>query len=265
MDSAKSLVEKTSGYWRDAGIDDGDTLLLHSSMRRTLGRLRELDHTIGMREALEGLVHAVGRSGTLLLPLFNFEFAEGVPFDIRTTPSQMGGLSEAARVRSGTVRTGHPIYSFAVIGHHARLFTGLDNRSGYGPDSPFAILRQLEGSIASLDLEDQHSMTFYHHVEEMLDVPYRHFKTFSGLYTDGDGSSSVREYELFVRRLELGVRTDVNRAGEAMWRMGLYSGDRPLEGSGLRRVDAGAMFEFVRDIIVSGQAEGMLYSIDSET
>lgn len=260
MDIGMTLVKTISAHWRDAGIDDGDTLLLHSSMRRTLGRLRELDETIGMREALEGLVHAVGRSGTLLLPLFNFEFAEGVPFDIRTSPSQMGGLSEAARVRPGTVRTGHPIYSFAVIGNQARLFSGLDNRSGYGSDSPFAILRQLEGSIASLDLEDQHSMTFYHHVEEMLDVPYRHFKTFLGQYTDGDGFSSVREYELFVRRLELGVKTDVNRAGEAMWRMGLYSGDRPLVGSGLRRVDAGAMFEFVRDIIVSGQAEGMLYS-----
>lgn len=259
-----TLTKTISGYWRDAGIVEGDTLLLHSSMRRTMGRLRELDHTIGVGEALEGLVYAMGCSGTLLLPLFNFDFADGAPFDIRTTPSQMGGLSEAARVRPGTVRTGHPIYSFAVIGHHAALFSGVDNRSGYGPESPFAMLRQLGGSVASLDLEDQHSMTFYHHVEEMLNVPYRCFKTFSGRYTNSEGFSSVREYELFVRRLDLGVKTDVNRAGEAMWTEGLYSGDRPLEGSGLRRLDAAAMFEFVRDIIVNGRAEGMLYSVDSK-
>ena len=257
-------MKKVAGYWRDAGVDEGDTLLLHSSLRRTLERLRKQDPSVGVRDALEGLVGALGRSGTLLLPLFNFDFADGEPFDLRATPSQMGGLSEAARVRPGSVRTGHPIYSFAVIGHYAPLFSEIDNRSGYGPDSPFAVLRQLEGSIASLDLEDQHSMTFYHHVEEVLNVPYRFFKTFSGRYTDGDGFSSVREYDLFVRRIEIGVKTDVNGAGEEMWMHGLYSGERPFEGSGLRRVHAGAMFEFVQNIIVAGQAEGLLYSIDAE-
>jgi aminoglycoside N3'-acetyltransferase len=145
-------------------------------------------------------VGALVRSGTPLLPLFSFDFADGAQFDLRTTPSQMGGLLEAARVRPGIVRTVHTIFSLVVIGHYDPLFSGIDNRSGCGPDSPFAVLRQLEGSIASLDLEDRHSMTFHHHAEEMLNVPHRYFKTFLGRYTYGDEFSSVREYDSFVRK-----------------------------------------------------------------
>lgn len=60
-------------------------------------------------------------SGTLLFPSFNFEFTESVPFDIKTTPSHMGALTEAARMHSQAIRTGHPIYSFAAIGAAAEI------------------------------------------------------------------------------------------------------------------------------------------------
>ena len=43
----------------------------------------------------------------------------------------------------------------------------MNNISAYYEESPFAFLARVEGKIASLDLEDQGSMTFYHHVEEM--------------------------------------------------------------------------------------------------
>ena len=125
---------------------------------------------------VQSFLDAVGSEGTVLFPLFNFGFSNGEPFDIRNTPSKMGKLTEAARLRPDAVRTGHPISSFAVIGAQADRFKGVNNRSGYGEDSPFAILRQMNGKIASLDLDDQNSMTFY---------PSRR--------RDGKGSLSVHE------------------------------------------------------------------------
>ena len=71
-------------------------------------------------------------------------------------------LTEIARKRNGAVRTGHPIYSFAVLGQEKKLFDRLINDSGYGDNSPFALIHNLNGKIASLDLDDQNSMTFYH-------------------------------------------------------------------------------------------------------
>ena len=241
--------------WRKCGINPGDVVLVHSSLKRTLQT-----HNTTPQAVMESFLEAVGPDGTVLFPLFNFDFTKGVPFDIRSTPSQMGALTEAARLHPDALRSGHPIYSFAIIGPQAQKFN-VDNFSGYGPDSPFAILRQLDGKIGVLDLEDQNSMTFYHHIEEMHGVPYRFHKKFTGQYTDANGVTSERTYGLFVRDLDKGVTTDVNPMGEILWEKGLYHGDRPKRGIGLRTISANAMYDAVSEVIKAGRALGLLYSI----
>jgi aminoglycoside 3-N-acetyltransferase len=131
-------------------------------------------------------------------------------------------------------------------------------------DSPFAIIREMNGKIAILNLPDQNSMTFYHHVEEMHEVDYRYHKNFTGNYTDESGNTESKTYGLFVRNIEKGVLTHVNPAGELMWQRGLYSGCRPNEGCGLRTVSAEQMYNFVSDIIQSGNAKNILYRIEGE-
>jgi aminoglycoside 3-N-acetyltransferase len=210
---------------------------------------------------LDSFIEGLGEEGTLLLPLFNFDFCSGVPFDIRTTPSQMGALTEAGRLRPGAVRTGNPIYSFAVLGKERERFREIDNFSGYGADSPFGILHQAGGKIAVLDLPDQDSMTFYHYVEQSLSVDYRFHKEFSASYTGWDGVPTDRTYSLFVRKLQDGVVTRVDPMGELLWEKGLYSGDRPGTGSGLRVIDSRSLYEVVADVITKGKARGMLYDI----
>ena len=258
-------VESLANEWLNAGVQAGDVLLVHSSIKRTLRRCMKEGLVIGPQDLLESFLKAVGPSGTLLLPLFNFDFTKGVPFDIRSSPSQMGALTEAGRAHPLAVRTGHPIYSFCAIGHQAEAFRSIDNRSGYGADSPFGLLRAMNGKIAVLDLPDQNSMTFYHHVEEMHEVPYRYHKTFTGPYTDASGATADKTYGLFVRNIEQGVLTHVNPAGELMWQNQLYSGCRPNEGCGLRTVSAQKMYDFVSNIIVTGAAKNLLYRIEGES
>ena len=213
-------------------------------------------------DVLESFLMAVGRkNGTVMLPLWNFGFTKGEPFDIRRTPSEMGALTEAGRLHPNTVRTGHPIYSVAVIGAKADLFRGVRNFSGYGSDSPFGMLHKMDGKIAVLDLDDQNSMTFYHYVEEMNNVSYRFHKTFTGLYTDETGFTDEKTFGLFVRDLGRKVETNVNPTGELLWKTGLYTGSRPLEGDGLRVIPARPLFEVVSRIIQDGRAYGMLYKI----
>jgi aminoglycoside 3-N-acetyltransferase len=250
--------------WRACGIERGDIVLLHSAIGRTMRMVKRIDAAADTHTILKSFLDAVGPEGTLLLPLFNFGFANGEAFDMRTTPSTMGALSETGRQREGAVRTGHPIYSFAAIGADSDAFEGVNNRSGYGEDSPFGMLRAMGGKIAVLDLDDQNSMTFYHHVEEMKAVPYRYFKTFFGPYTAMDGTLSMEAYCLYVRDLTAGVLTHVNRCGEAMWRAGLYKGERPGQGAGLRVIEARAMYDFVAEVIESDRAFGTLYTLAAE-
>lgn len=262
-DPASDAVQQLAEDWRDAGIGDGDTVLIHSSLKRTLRRLLKQKLRVDPLDIVESFRQAAGPTGTVLFPLFCWDFPKGIPFDVRTSPSQMGSLTEAARLYPGAVRTGHPIYSFSVIGAQAELFRGMMNFSGYGDDSCFAKLRELNGKIAVLDLPDQNSMTFYHHVEEMHEAPYRYHKTFRGTYTDWSGDTEEREFGLFVRNIEQGVQTHVDPMGEILWADGLYRGDRPGDGCGLRVIDSNAMFSAVADTLKSGRAEGLLYRIEA--
>jgi aminoglycoside 3-N-acetyltransferase len=210
----------------------------------------------------QSLLHSLGSAGTLLLPLFNFDFPTAKFFDIRNTESQMGVLTELGRLDPKSVRTGHPIYSFAVVGKHAERFRNVDNYSGYGNDSPFALLKELQGKIAVIELTDQNSMTSYHFVEEQNKVDYRYYKEFEGTYIDWEGNERNRKYALYVRDLEKGVKTDVNRMMDHLWEAGLYKGFKPGTGSGMRTITMEDFYRETENIIKAGKAIDYLYSIE---
>lgn len=260
-----AVIHTLADEWRSAGIEQGDMVLVHSSIARTLRRIARMGGGVDPGLIMRSFLAAVGESGTILLPLFNFDFTRGVAFDIRNSPSQMGSFTEVGRHWPGAVRTGHPIYSFAAVGKDAEAFRGLTNFSGYGADSPFGVLHRAGGKIGVIDLPDANSMTYYHYVEECRNVPYRYHKTFTGDYIDNDGMQSVRTFGLFVRNLEQGVQTHVDPMGELLWQKGLYSGFRPGEGCGLRVIPARAMFDEVASVIDQGHAKGLLFEYQSET
>lgn len=260
------IINKLSKEWKKSGINEGDCVLIHSSLKRLIVDYSGLGYELTPTIILESFLKAVGKNGTLMFPLFNFNFPKSKSFDFAETPSQMGALTEVARKYQGSVRTGHPIYSFAVIGYYAELFSKVDNYSGYGIDSPFTSLMNLNGKIAILDLPDQNSMTFYHYIEEFHRVKYRYYKEFSGEYIDETGRASSKTYTLFVRKIEDGVLTEVDLTGELLWKNRIYSGSNPFEGNGLRTANARDVFDFVtKEIINKNKAKGLLYSVKNNS
>ena len=258
----KEIISFLTKKWEESGVKKGDVLLVHSSLRRLLKKVfTELETKVTPQMVYDSLIESVGEEGTLILPLFNFDFPKTNFFDINETPSHMGALTEVARNHKNSVRTGHPIYSFSVRGKHADKFKGIDNKSGYGSDSPFAIIQQLKGRIASIGLSDQNSMTSYHYVEECNLVDYRYFKDFKGEYIDTDGYKSKKTYQLFVRNIEEGVTTDVNRAMDLLCEKNLYTGDKYDQGYGMRTILFEDFFNTVDEIIKKGKAIDYLYSI----
>lgn len=253
-----------SSYWFGSGLEPGDTILIHSSLRRNL-RILNKKFKVTPDDIIDSFLNIVGPKGTLIFPTFNFGFGDGLPFDINETPSHMGILTEIARKRTDFTRTGHPIYSFAVTGFYKELFVNLDNYGGYDVDSPFGLIRKLNGKIGVIDLEEQLSMTFYHHIEEMNNVNYRYHKKFSGLYTNKNGLTETKEYGLFVRDLSRNIVTSINPAGELLWKNNLYSGYRPGISNGFRTINSNDLYDFISDnIIKKGKAEGLLYNILKE-
>lgn len=261
--SKQYIIQLLSKEWQKSGVEKGDVLLVHSSLKKVFLKLiSDHDYKADTQTILLSLIDAVGETGTLLLPLFNFDFGKTRQFDIRHTPSQMGALTESARLFPGAVRTGHPIYSFAVIGKQAYKFEEVKNFSGYGADSPFALLKEMDGKIAIIGLSDQNSMTSYHYVEEMNEVPYRYHKKFTGSYTDNNGHTEEATFNLFVRDIENGVKTDVNRMMDFLWEKKLFKGSKYDEGFGMRTIKMSDFYETVNQIIKEGKAIDYLYSVE---
>ena len=64
------MIQTLAGEWKEAGVQESDVLLVHSSLKRTFRRYLKLGIKITPQDILESFLSAVGPSGTLLLPLF---------------------------------------------------------------------------------------------------------------------------------------------------------------------------------------------------
>ena len=85
------------------GIRSGDGLLVHSAVQY-LGRPQG-----GVGMYLEAIQEVIGEDGTVVVPTFNFAFANGERYDPDETPSQgMGSFSEYVRQHPQALRAAGP-------------------------------------------------------------------------------------------------------------------------------------------------------------
>jgi aminoglycoside 3-N-acetyltransferase len=223
--------------FRNLGLAAGDTLLVHSSYK-SLGPVEA-----GPRSVIDALEAALGADGTLILPTFNFNFNQGQPWDVRTTRSQMGVLTELVRKDPRARRVFHPIYSFAILGKHAEMLGSLRYKSSFERASVFGKLRDLDGKIMVIGLSYTNSMTFFHHVEQMEGVDYRFLKQFTGEVTDWDGTTRTDTFEMLVRNTDMGVITEVDPMGELMEKEGVIQVGR-LGEADVKLMKADEVYEF---------------------
>ncbi len=206
--------------FRGIGVAEGDTLLVHSSYK-SFGPMDG-----GPQTVIHALETALDPEGTLIMPTFNFDFNKGQPWDVRSTPSKMGVLTELVRLDPRAKRVFHPFYSFAILGKHAEMLGSLRYKSSYERNSVFGKLRDLDGKIMVIGLSYTNSMTFFHHIEQMEGVDYRFLKQFTGQVTDWDGTTRTDTFEMLVRDIDKGVITEVNPMGELMEQAGVIKSAR---------------------------------------
>ena len=230
-------------------LEKGDTVLVHSSIMRSLLKFRTPVRMI------ESLLDAVGERGTVVFPVFFFEWCKGKPFDVRNTQGETGALGNAA-LKMGAYRSMNPVYSFAALGHNAREFD-VDNYYMLGVGTPFHVLMMLDAKIAAIDVSDNECMTFIHHVEKCQNARHRFEKMFSGHYTDWMGCTTWKDYSYFVRRLD--VETDLAPMEKILWSDGVYQGNRPYKGDGMRAARARDLYKATAEVIQMNGGENFLW------
>ena len=153
---------------RALGVREGDTVLMHSSMK-SLGTDRPPEYVLDAVQA------AVGDSGTLALPALSYATVnrENPFWDYYGTPACVGLLPETFRHLPGVLRSVSPTHSVCARGAGAEaLVAGQEeDDTPIGPHSPYRRLPELGGKILMLGC-GMGPMTFMHGVEEVAPAPY---------------------------------------------------------------------------------------------
>lgn len=196
--SAKDLMEQLVII----GVRPGDLLLVHSSFDQFVGFEGKATDVNAM------LQQAVGPSGALLMPTMPFRgsaveyVSRARIFDVRTTPSQMGLLTELFRRAPGVLRSVHPTHPVAVWGDRAgELIANHHNaQTPCGRNSPYHRFLESKGKILFLGT-DISVMTFFHYMEDELEtaMPFSPFtrEVFSLLSRDSHGNELVTRTRLY--------------------------------------------------------------------
>jgi aminopeptidase-like protein/aminoglycoside N3'-acetyltransferase len=197
--------------FRSLKLSPGDTIFVHSAYS-SLGRVPGGVEG-GPQTVTDAILEVIGPDGTLIMPTFNYDFLKGVVWDMRTSPSQMGILTELMRQDLRARRMFHPIYSMAAIGEHADELAAHRSNDCFGETTIFKKLRDWDAKILIIGLPYSKSITFLHHCEQVAGVDYRFLKEFHGTAVDAQGKAHETTVTMFVRDVDRGVVLDFEPIG----------------------------------------------------
>lgn len=184
-------------------IKKGDIVYVVSDILSLAVAEREEGIKFDKKLFVDAFLEIVGEEGTIIFPAFNWDFCKGIAFDMRKTPAKTGTLCNYCLTREDFIRTKHPIYSFAVWGKHAKELAAMDPVNSFGEGTIFDFMYEHDAKGFVVGLKPLAGLTFIHHVEQMVGVPYRYDKNFTADYTDMEGNTSTKTYSMYVRDLDM--------------------------------------------------------------
>lgn len=191
-------------------LKKGDNVYVTSDVKQLLYNCMSNGDDTDLNILIDGIIDIIGENATLVFPTFNWTFCKGEPYDHYKTPCKTGSLGKIALKRDDFKRTKHPIYSFAVWGKDKEKLCALNNKSSFGPDSPFNFMVEHGYRNLFIDKDTQHSFVFVHYAEESNGpVPYRYLKDFTADYTDEKGVTRRATYSMNVRNLGMDVENTI--------------------------------------------------------
>jgi aminopeptidase-like protein/aminoglycoside N3'-acetyltransferase len=171
-----------TGALQELGARPGDVVMLHVNAA-ALGLHAEGD--TAHAALLDAVRSALGPEGTILVPTYTFSFCRQEEFDPATTPTTGGpwspsaGFLEYFRRLPDVVRSGDPIHSIAGQGPRAAALLAGVPPTCFGEGSVFHRLVEADALICMIGLGLEEA-TLRHHTEEIVGVPFRYRKLFTG-------------------------------------------------------------------------------------
>jgi aminoglycoside 3-N-acetyltransferase len=183
---------------RRLGVERAGTLMVHT-------RMSAIGWIVGGSETVvRALLEALGPEGTLVAytswEWHTYDFAEWPKgarrayesdppgFDPQTSEAARdhGRIPERIRTWPGARRSAHPEASVAAVGAAADWLTQEHPERGYGVDTPFARLVEIDARVLMLGAPLD-TLTLLHHAEAIAHVPHKREISYRVPVTTGDG------------------------------------------------------------------------------
>lgn len=199
---------------RTLGIAPGDVVMVHSAYS-ALNGFRGPPGQIVL-----ALQQAVAPGGTLLMPSSPFTgvvedyLNKGEAFDVLTTPSRMGIISELFRRARGTKRSLQPTHPVLANGPLAQWFVDghEDSEFAFGLGSPFAKLVEKDAKALFFDVGFMYLMFFHyleHLVHEALPEPLYDPQTYQVTVIDTQRQERTMSVRSFAKRARAARRFEM--------------------------------------------------------
>jgi len=146
----------------------------------------------------DSFIEILGPDGTWLIPTYTYSFCRGESFDVQNSPSTVGYFTEQFRKLPNAIRSVEPLFSVAGIGPKVdEIFNNLPMNS-FGKDSIYDRLVKEDAYICNIGVGTRYA-TFVHYVEQLIGVPYRYRKVFTGDIINGREISREVSIVYYVR------------------------------------------------------------------
>lgn len=210
---AAALRDEIASGLGQIGVTAGDMVIVHSYLGSVL-------HIDGATDAVIGAFEDVlGPDGTLVMPAFTGDFTSGGKMDRRLSLTDTGILTDEFLADPTTHVSPHPFHRFVSRGKHAAALSAMHSPCSFGADSPLGQMHEMNGKIVTISI-DWGPVTFFHYVEEAVQVPYRTMKSFEGTITDGDVTTE-ETWDMYVRPMDGSIQHAFAAAGDRLRAAGL--------------------------------------------
>ena len=198
--------------FKSLGITATDKVFISSNLLKLNIKKKRQIINYEMKDIIDGLISILKNRGTIIVPTFNWDFCNGRGYHYKKTLSNSGSLGNYVLKRSDFTRTQNPIYSFCVYGRDKKYLAGLKHKSCFEFNSPFGYMVTNNAKNLYIDMDNiyRDSFTLCHVAEQKVGVSYRYIKYFTGKYVGRDTKRLKANYSMYVRKLNLNIRTGVN-------------------------------------------------------
>ena len=179
-------------------IKKNDDLMIHGDA----GIIHQYDINIkkGFNLLFKTIEKFIGKKGTILIPHFSYSFCKKKIFNKNSNKNELSIFNNMFTERRNFKRTSHPIFSFHIKGNSLNYYNKSKLNICFGKNSIFDLFHKKNGKIIIFGNAFEKSATFLHHIEEVVQVNYRFYKSFPGFIIDKNIKKFIT-VSYYVRKL----------------------------------------------------------------